>query len=842
MKIRSTLTAGCFIFALLTGLVGYFGGSAITRISGEFDAVTRDGLPAIKTLHDIRHAGVRIVASTSEFALVSMVVRDRSAARQQAEEEKELLEQGTGLYQAAFSTLKDLSERFDPEAQHYVREIDRAGKDLMALSAESVETARRAGAHSAILEAKERFEASERRFLDVVDRALALERRRLAMRQQEVHNAITFALFTLSAASAVALLFAVGGGSLSAILISRPIALLQEGVEQVGQGILDTRIDISSNNEIGRLANAFNRMTTELRTVKDEITTARNYLDNVICSMVDALLVVDINGTVMSVNPALCGLLGYRENELIGRSFSSILADGGHGQSIIAEMAEQGQVPDRELLYRSRQGELIPVVLSGGAMRNQDGEVCGIVCIAHDMRERKRSEEEIRRLAYFDPLTGLPNRALFQDRVSHALAVARREEGPVALLFLDLDRFKDINDTLGHAMGDLLLTSVADRLKAHVRVSDTLARLGDDEFVVILTGARDERGVSIVAQSLLDLLTPPFDLEGKEVFISTSIGIALFPSDGEDGNVLLSRADMALHAAKEAGRNVYRFYSDDMNRSAQDRRGLEDSLRRALANGEFYLDYQPQIDMHTGGVFGVEALLRWNHPEEGLIPPGRFIPAAEEMGFIRRIGEWVLRAACLQCRAWQESGLPPVRVAVNVSGHQFNQPGFIDMVDRVLEETGLDPTLLELELTESTLLEGARDTIMTLIDLKVRGIHLAIDDFGTGYSSLSYLKHFPIDRLKIDRSFVRDIVSDLDDRAIVEAIIAMAHSLGLRVLAEGVEREEELELLRERGCDEVQGYYFGRPMSARDVEARLRAALPVRGTAPLRLIARAEEG
>jgi diguanylate cyclase (GGDEF)-like protein len=391
----------------------------------------------------------------------------------------------------------------------------------------------------------------------------------------------------------------------------------------------------------------------------------------------------------------------------------------------------------------------------------------------------------------------------------------------IALLFLDLDRFKDINDTLGHTCGDQLLTAVADRLREGLRPSEFLARLGGDEFVFLVTGLRDKRSAGSFAHSILELLNTPFEVDDKELFISTSIGIALSPDDGDDGDTLLTHADMALYAAKEQGRNAFSYFSEELNREARERRHLEGSLHRALSNGEFHLEYQPQIELRSGRIFSFEALLRWQHPDEGLIPPQRFIPVAEETGLIRRLGEWVLQTACLQCRQWQQPGLPPVRVAVNVSGHQFNQPGFIDMVDRVLEETGLDPELLELELTESSLMAGAQESIMTLIDLKVRGMHLAIDDFGTGYSSLSYLKHFPIDRLKIDRSFVRDIVRDLDDRAIVEAIIAMAHSLGLRVLAEGVEHEDELELLRERGCDEVQGFYFAQPLPPEGVERYL---------------------
>ena len=830
MKIRNTLIAGCFIFAALTALVGYFGGRAISNISGMFTVVTDDVLPHMRTLDDLRATGLRIVSSTTDIAFVAQYA-NAEGRRGEADEVLQV-EAGTAQLRAIMDRLASHAE-FSPEEQAEVAEIREAGDRLVAASDHVVRAVRQRQPLPVLLQLKERFEGEERHFLAAVEKAVAYEAEELAEAKAEVSDSLAFALTTIGLASAVALVLAIVGGVFAARAITRPIATLHDGVLRLGQGDLATTVDAGAPNEIGTLAVAFNLMASDLRAAKDEIVSAKNFLDNIISSLADALVVLSPDGKIISANPALCSLLGFTGEELAGAPFSRIVAGDGVGDDLLRDLAVRGQVADHESFYRACDGCAIPVVLSVAAIKSPAGDVQGIVCIAHDIRERKRAEEEIRQLAFFDVLTGLPNRSLFQERFVAALDRARREAGRVALLFLDLDRFKDINDTLGHATGDQILAAVAARLKRGVRSSHLLARLGGDEFVVLVPDLNDERSVGSFAHAILDLLGPPFEVDGKELFISTSIGIALFPGDGTDGDTLLQRADMALYAAKEQGRNAFRFYSEEMNLRAHERRSMEDSLHRALANGEFFLEYQPQVELHNGTVFGVEALVRWEHPEEGLISPDRFIPVAEETGLIRRIGEWVLRTACLQCRFWGEIGLPPVRVAVNVSGHQFNQPGFIEMVDRVLEETGLDPTRLELELTESSLLEGAQDTIMSLIDLKVRGIHLAIDDFGTGYSSLSYLKHFPIDRLKIDRSFVRDIVSDLDDRSIVEAIIAMAHSLGLRVLAEGVEREEELELLQERGCDEVQGYWFGRPMAAETVERFLAGQRPARVNCPV---------
>jgi diguanylate cyclase (GGDEF)-like protein len=442
--------------------------------------------------------------------------------------------------------------------------------------------------------------------------------------------------------------------------------------------------------------------------------------------------------------------------------------------------------------------------------------------LRHDLEERKRTERAMRHMAHHDALTDLPNRALFRDRLSHAMAQADRYHQRLAVLFLDLDRFKAINDTLGHNAGDQLLRIAAERLKGCVRECDTVARLGGDEFTVIVEDVEDRQAAAVVAQKIIDSFSQPFTLHGHEVFVTTSVGITLYPDDGEHLDTLLRNADAAMYRAKDCGRNNYQFYVPEMNTRARERLLLENALRRALVKEEFILHYQPRVDLRSGNVIGAEALLRWRHPERGLMAPDEFVPLLEETGLILPVGEWVLREACRQNRAWQDKGLPPVRVAVNLSVRQFLQRDLAALVASVLEETGLPPSFLELEITEELLLEHSAANAAALNRLRELGVHISIDDFGTGYSSLSYLKRLPIHTLKIDQSFVRDITLDSDGAAIVSAIIAMACNLRLNVLAEGVETEAQLAFLRAQGCNEIQGYSFSRPLDAEAFERLLR--------------------
>jgi diguanylate cyclase (GGDEF)-like protein/PAS domain S-box-containing protein len=451
------------------------------------------------------------------------------------------------------------------------------------------------------------------------------------------------------------------------------------------------------------------------------------------------------------------------------------------------------------------------------------GQYRGRIWYFRDITDHKIAEGRIQYLAYYDALTGLPNRILLKDRIKTALADARRQKYKLALLFLDLDRFKDINDSLGHPVGDLLLQALAERLKKWQREQDTVARLGGDEFLVMITHIQDESDAAVAAQRLMDVMSADFIIQDHQLSIDCSVGISVFPDHGEDGETLIKHADSAMYYAKQNGHNTIKFFTADINAQVEERLTLEHSLRLAIEKEELFLMYQPQMDVATGRVTGLEALLRWQHPDLGVVPPDKFIRIAENSGLIVPIGEWVLRTACRQARKWHDEGLPRVSLAVNVSAVQFRQEDFCELIKEALRDTGLAPEFLELELTESLLLANEEVTLSVIRELKAMGLTLAIDDFGTGYSNFSYLKRFRVDKLKIDCSFIRDLDLNPDDAAITCAIISMAKSLRLKVLAESVETEAQMSFLRAQRCDQIQGYYFSKPLAVEDVADKLRS-------------------
>ncbi|NMG34544.1 EAL domain-containing protein [Azoarcus sp. TTM-91] len=538
----------------------------------------------------------------------------------------------------------------------------------------------------------------------------------------------------------------------------------------------------------------------------------------------EAMMVLDERFRFLSVNPAFLRLTG-NQPELAGPGTcaADLISVGDQGLAPVQRALAQAGAWNGEATLRLGMQSKLPVQLSINAVANEEGQIAHYVGALADISARKEAEARLRRLAEFDPLTELPNRALLRQRMDEAIEAARQDGTPAALLFIDLDRFKNVNDSLGHGVGDALLQQVAARLRTLAGDGDTVGRSGGDEFILVLrhTGAATE--IASHAERIVRQFAAPFLIGRYELSVTPSIGIAVWPQDGEDAETLLRNADAAMYHAKSAGRNTYKFFTAEMNLQVRERLELENLLRQAEARQELSVHYQPQVDLASGRLIGCEALLRWHAGERGNIPPGRFIPVAEDTGLIVPIGRWILKTACAQAQAWRQAGLGDLQVAVNASAIQLHHGDFVETVATVLAETGLPAELLEIELTESTLMTDADSAAATLRALKVLGVGLAIDDFGTGYSSLAYLKRFQLDRLKIDRSFINDLPADKDDANITRTIVGIARNLGLSVLAEGVETPAQQQFLLEHGCDEGQGYLFSRPLPAGDMEALLRA-------------------
>jgi len=533
-----------------------------------------------------------------------------------------------------------------------------------------------------------------------------------------------------------------------------------------------------------------------------------------------AVVITDLDANVEYVNPAYEVVTGYRSDEVTGKN-SRLLHSGRTPQTTYQELWERlthGETWQGEFINRRKDGSEFVEFANISPVRQPDGRISHYLAIKEDITERKRNEQRIQYLAHYDVLTGLPNRSRLSEHLEFAINLAKRSSGTLALMFLDLDNFKDINDSLGHSVGDHVLVKLANRITEMVRAEDTVSRWGGDEFILMLPNI-DVQGAAQVAQKLLGAIARPLHIDHYDLHITASIGISIYPDDGCNLETLSRNADTAMYRAKQEGRHSYRFFTQEMQVRTSRNLRLSNALRHAMERNELQLHYQPQISIRTRQVIGAEALLRWQHPELGEIPPTEFIPVAEDSGLIVSIGEWVLRQAVQQAKQWQDAGLPPLTMAVNLSAVQFHKPDLPDLVRRILNEAGLAPEYLELELTERVAMHDPQGAAAIMDKLNAHGIGTSIDDFGTGYSSLSYLKKFKVRKLKIDQSFVRDIHRDAEDRAIVSAIIQMAKSLGIETLAEGVETAEQLAFLREQGCDNVQGYFFEEAVPASTLAA-----------------------
>ncbi len=542
-------------------------------------------------------------------------------------------------------------------------------------------------------------------------------------------------------------------------------------------------------------------------------------------SVDEGIIAINETGVIETFNRAAEQIFGYTGSEILGQNVSLLMPQPHRAQhdGYLQRYRQTGKSTvlgvTREEEGMRKNGELFALELNTNEVLIEGRRI--YIASARDITARKQAEQRITYLASHDALTGLPNRNLLKDRLRQALVQSCRNRGQGAVLFIDLDQFKEINDSLGHDTGDLLLKEVAHRLVASLRSQDTVARQGGDEFIVVLQSVSNASDAGTVAHKLLGALFAPYRIKGQELNISASIGVSVFPDDGEDEHTLLKHSDAAMYHAKESGRNNFQFFAPAMNRLAAEKQSLGTRLRHALELDEFLLHFQPLVDVGSGKLSGLEVLLRWRHPEQGLISPLKFIPLAEETGLIVPIGEWVFKSACMQIKAWQEQGYEAPPLAINLSVRQFREKNLVESLTRILAESGVQGCQIELEITESILMGNTNETVAMLRKLNALGIKISIDDFGTGYSSLSYLKRFPVDKLKIDRSFVQDIATDSDDATIVTAIVSLAHSLHLKVTAEGVETAEQLEFLARLGCDQYQGYFFSKPLPAEEIVSKL---------------------
>jgi diguanylate cyclase (GGDEF)-like protein/PAS domain S-box-containing protein len=618
------------------------------------------------------------------------------------------------------------------------------------------------------------------------------------------------------------------------------LAGLVKWSQRIADGDLSNHLAADAGDEVGQLTRAMRDMVHNLALGREELETARRNAEtvaeelrqyaNAFHSSGEAMLITDRFNRIVNVNATFSAQTGYSLDEVLGKD-PHFLSSGKTPRAVYEDMwrcLQENGYWNGEIWDKKKTGEVYPKWASISAIRDAEQKVMFYIASYSDISERKANEARIDYLAHHDPLTGLINRYNLENRLDQALLSAHRDDLRVAVMFIDMDRFKTINDTLGHHVGDQLLIEVAQRLRDSVRESDIVARLGGDEFIVVLTHIADVMDAAPLGDKILRSLGLPYVFDGKELHSSPSIGIAIYPNDGEDGLTLMKNADTAMYHAKERGRNNVQYFTPAMNAAASERLGLESDLYQALRSGQLHLHYQPQVCASEGTCFGVEALARWSHPLLGDIPPLKFIPIAEESGLIEALGSWVLEEACRQLGAWRAEGIEGIRMAVNLSAQQLRSPDLVQSVDAALKRHGLRGGDLELEITESVAMENPERAIGQLQALRDLGILLAIDDFGTGYSSLAYLKRLPIQVLKLDRTFVRDIETDPSDAEISAATLALAHNLGLRVIAEGVETEAQRDYLIQHQCDFMQGFLFSKPLSAADALTYIRERCPDR--------------
>lgn len=772
MKIRQKILLGYLLLACLVLLVGWVGYRSTHEVGSRFDVAINRTQPVLQSLQDISFAAMR------EAHLPAIA----DAA-------------GTARYadlDAALARYRSLVDAYFPGEADDATEI---AEHVAALKGR-LETDPHGKAAKELLDA----------LLAATAAAAASEQAEFVELQEGVKDEVRAQEHLILTLGMLAFLLALTGGVIHAGRIARPVALLREAVARVGGGRLDARVRVDDRTEVGELAAAFNSMAEQL----EGSMVSREYVEDIVDSLAEGVIVVDAQGRIERVNPAFRSLCRTPDGTVfIGQPVTAFLPD----DSILAEVSP-ADVSRRwiETSLNTADGEECIVALTLARL-HATGAQNSMVLLVRDITARKRDEDRLNFLARFDALTGLPNRTLLLDHLDQALARHPWTTKHTALLFCDLDRFKFVNDTLGHAIGDLVLQRVSERLRACVRPGDIVARWAGDEFVVQLNDVSHIDDVSIIAQKVLEALVHPIQIGPHEVYVTASVGVSLAPDHAKRSDELVKCADMAMYVAKNDGKNTFRLYCLGMAERSRERLSLENSLRTALQReGQLQVHYQAQQRI-DGPLIGFEALVRWQHPELGLISPAAFLPVAEEAGLLAAIDETVLRQACALARQWQTAGVTGLRIAVNISDPIFRRRDLLDLVAALLAEFELPPSAIEMELTEAIVMADVEQAIQVMHGLRTMGIRLSVDDFGTGYSSLSHLKRCPIQTLKIDRSFINDLITDPNDAAITEAITVLAHKMGIEVIAEGVETVEQLQALRDIGCDAMQGYLLSRPLT-----------------------------
>ncbi|MFQ5354397.1 MAG: EAL domain-containing protein, partial [Thermodesulfobacteriota bacterium] len=790
MSITKKLLLGLIAVAMIIGLMAYVVVDVSRDSHRSFERIARETLPLMEALADVKVAGLRIVASTSEYGFIkaeqgAAAIKNTVEAalpEKAIDAEEELIAEGINEYESALKRCRMLVKRYYPEHREYLTEIVDAGNDLQRVSKEIVALKAADVSGLEVLKKKLEFEEAERRFVSAVEASTKYAGSDFTRKKEHTLNILQSAATRISWVAIVLVILSLLLGLFLARAIIRPIRRLKKTVDEFGRGNLDARVEIISNDETALLAKTFNQMADNLqkttvsrdllfkeieerRLTEEALKESKQYLAR--AQEIAHIGHWKLNPKTNEITGSheLYRIFGLNQKDKALDSFVEVVhpEDKINYVSTIRKGIESGDSWNLEsrLICSDRTKKWILSI--GESITDERGKTSLLVGTVQDITDRKESEEKMEYLAYHDHLTGLPNRSLLIEHLVQALAIAQRDNKGVAILFIDIDRFKLINDTMGHITGDEVLQAVTKRLKKCLRKYDTLARQGGDEFILLVQKLERPEDIKVIAKRILSVFKAPFECGKHSFSITVSFGVSIYPHDGEDAEALLKNADTALYSAKDEGKNTYRLYDTGMHKDIANKLALENKLRRALENEEFLLHYQPQVEAANGEVNGIEALVRWQNPEEGLISPAEFIPVAEDTRLIIPMGEWILRTACTQNRMWQESGLKDVSMAVNISMHQFKQKDFVATIERILKETGLEPKYLELELTESIVMADVDATIEKLHAFKEMGVRLSIDDFGTGYSSLSYLKKFPLDVLKIDISFIRDIPKSKDD-------------------------------------------------------------------------------